>query len=109
MNACNHIALALLSAAVGLAAAPIASAGPDGVPAHIVIDCAHPRLPSQREVGELLGQHNFSQVYASRTALMGEARRACLRSQARSVRVVFDAPAARTVEKRRVADNRRRR
>lgn len=46
----------------------------------IVIDCARPALPSQREVGDLLGQHNFSQVYATRNRLMAEARRACHRN-----------------------------
>ena len=46
----------------------------------IVIDCARPALPSQQDVGELLGQHNFSQVYATRGRLMAEARRACRRN-----------------------------
>lgn len=31
-----------------------------------MVDCVNPALPSQREVGEMTGQYNFSQVYATR-------------------------------------------
>lgn len=43
----------------------------------LVMDCGNRRLPSQREVGEWSGQHNFSQVYDTRARLMGEVARAC--------------------------------
>lgn len=43
-----------------------------------VFDCSGPRtLPSQREVGEWTGQHNFAQVYETRQKLMAEVARAC--------------------------------
>lgn len=84
-----------------------APAGPQPSPPRIVIDCDRPALPSQRDVGELLGQHNLGQVYASRAALMAEARRACLRAPAHVKRVAFDAPTPRPSEERHVADSRR--
>lgn len=46
----------------------------------VAIDCAKPAMLSQRVVAELVGQHNFSQVYATRTRLMAEVRRACQRA-----------------------------
>ena len=64
------VALVALSTAAPAIAGP---AGPDDATApRIAIDCAHPRLPPQHEVGALLGQHNIGQVYASRAALMAE-------------------------------------
>jgi hypothetical protein len=77
-----------------LLAPALARAGSDTSPAQVVIDCAQLKLPTQREVGELLGQHNFAQVYASRVALMAEARRICLRGPAKARRVAFEAPPA---------------
>ena len=88
------IAIASTPAVAEQAAAPTAS---------LVIDCAHPALPSQREVGELLGQHNFSQVYDSRRALMAEARRACHRKGARYARLMGEKPARPTREAAREA------
>ncbi|CAM5614568.1 hypothetical protein [Rhodanobacter lindaniclasticus] len=38
-----------------------------------------PRLPTQREVGEWTGLHNFGQVYAARERLMAGIGRACQR------------------------------
>lgn len=58
----------------------------------IFVDCAHPTLPSQREVGELLGLQNFRQVYARRVSLMGEIHQACRLSQAESLNLVFETP-----------------
>jgi len=44
----------------------------------LVIACASPRLPSQAEVGRVLGIDNFSQTYAARAGLMVDVRHACL-------------------------------
>lgn len=91
MNLCIRIA-AMACIAASLLASAATRAGSDAPPSRIVIDCAQPKLPSQREVGELLDQHNFGQVYASRAALMAEARRACLRGPVRAKRVAFEIP-----------------
>nr|WP_298152195.1 hypothetical protein [uncultured Pseudoxanthomonas sp.] len=99
------VALVVL-AVVAPAVAGSADAEDSAVP-RIAIDCAHPRLPPQHEVGALLGQHNLGQVYASRAALMAEARRACRRQDARPQRVVFERAPLRPSETRRMADNRR--
>lgn len=99
------VALVVLSTAAPAIAGP---AGPDDAATpRIAIDCARPRLPPQHEVGALLGQHNIGQVYASRAALMAEARRACRRHDARPHRVVFERAPSRSSEARRMADNRR--
>jgi hypothetical protein len=92
MNACIHITAACLAGSL-LVSAPTRAA-PDTSPRQVVIDCAQPRLPTQREVGDLLGQHNFAQVYASRAALMAEARRICARGPAQMRRVAFESPSA---------------
>ncbi|MFT3755450.1 MAG: hypothetical protein QM769_05805 [Pseudoxanthomonas sp.] len=70
--------------------------------AGIVFDCANPALPSQREVGELLGQSNFSQAYDSRTKLMAQLRRACKHEGARLVHLL-PTPAAQSLRDSRVA------
>lgn len=54
-----------------------------------VADCSSPRLPSQREVGEWTGLHNFGQVYAAREHLMAEIGRACRRRGVGRVQVVM--------------------
>ena len=100
-------ALCILQAALliafAVASAP-AVAGPPAAPAEgIVIDCANPVLPGQREVGELLGQRNFSQVYDSRTALMAAAHRACHRKGARYARLTRAKPTQPAPEAKRVA------
>lgn len=46
----------------------------------LVVRCDQPVLVSQRAVGELAGQQNQGQVYATRERLMGEIRRACQRA-----------------------------
>lgn len=99
------VALIVLSATAPAVAGSAAT--DDTTVPRITIDCAHPRLPPQHEVGALLGQHNIGQVYASRAALMAEARRACRRQAARPQRVVFERAPLRPSETRRMADNRR--
>lgn len=93
MNTRTHLAILSLSALLGVASA-YATEAPIGEPS-IVIDCAKPALPSQREVGEMTGQHNFSQVYATRARLMSEAHRACQREGVARVRLVMVPSAAR--------------
>lgn len=57
-------------------------------------DCQAKRaLPSQREIGEWAGQHNFAQVYGTRQKLMAAVGRACLEAGIRRVRLVRDRPA----------------
>ena len=87
----------VLSGAVVLAALAAPVAARDATPSlpaveadrvHYVVDCQHRSLPSQREVGEWTGQHNFSQVYDTRERLMGEIGRACQRHGIDQVRLV---------------------
>ena len=68
----------------------------------LVFDCDARTLPSQRLVGETLGQHNFSQVYASRTRLMAEVGRACQRPGTERVGLVLtsDPPRAKATDRR---------
>jgi hypothetical protein len=105
--------LARIAVAAGLVAAgmtPAMSQTPlEPTPARIVIDCARPRLPAQHEVGALLDQHNLGQVYASRAALMAEARRACRRGPATVRQVAFEPVTVRPSPEQRVADHRRER
>ena len=54
-----------------------------------VTDCTSPRLPSQRQVGEWTGLHNFGQVYAARERLMAGIGRACQRPGVGRVQVVM--------------------
>lgn len=70
--------LCLLLAA-SFAALDAEASEPEARQTGIMIDCARPALPGQREVGELTGQANFSQVYVTRARLMAEVRRACQR------------------------------
>lgn len=84
----RHLSLLVLSLFAASAGASAAE-----VDTGIVIDCAHPALPSQRAVGAALAQSNSGQAYAARTRLMAEARRACQRGHAANVRLVREAPA----------------
>lgn len=61
----------------------------------IVIDCAHVGLPTLRQVGELLDQHNAGQIHASRSRLLANARRDCKRGADRVVLVTDPARDAR--------------
>ena len=106
MHLYPHLVALVVLSAIAPAVAGSADANDRAMP-RIAIDCAHPRLPPQHEVGALLGQHNLGQVYASRAALMAEARRACRRQEARPHRVVFERAPLRPSETRRMADNRR--
>jgi hypothetical protein len=54
-----------------------------------VADCASPRLPTQRQIGEWTGLHTFGQVYAARERLMAGIGRACQRHGVVRVRVVM--------------------
>jgi hypothetical protein len=91
MNTSTRLALLSLFASFGIASVH-ATEAPIGQAA-LVIDCAKPALPSQREVGEMTGQYNFGQVYATRVRLMAEARRACQREGVTRVRLVMAPPA----------------
>lgn len=91
MNTRTCLAFLSLFASFGVASVH-ATEAPASEPA-IVVDCAKPALPSQREVGEMTGQYNFSQVYATRARLMAEARRACQRKGITRVRLVMAPPA----------------
>lgn len=91
MNTRTCLALLPLLISFGAASAH-ATETPAAEPA-VVVDCAKPALPSQREVGEMTGQYNFSQVYATRARLMSEARRACQREGVTRVRLVVAPPA----------------
>lgn len=87
----NVLAALLLAAIASPVAAGKATPSLPPVQARAVLfvaGCAERDLPSQREVGEWTGQHNFSQVYATRERLMGEIGRACQRSGVEAVRVV---------------------
>ncbi|MBU8977191.1 MULTISPECIES: hypothetical protein [unclassified Lysobacter] len=83
------LAAAALALAAALAAAP-ASAQETG-PVTLEIDCARPALPSQQDITRLTGVANFSQAYAVRARLMGDAKRAC--QSADKVRLVLDVEA----------------
>jgi hypothetical protein len=89
----RRIVEAALLIAVAVASTSAAAEQPAVPATSVVIDCANFALPSQREVGELLGQHNFSQVYDSRRALMAEAHRACHRKGPRYARLTGEKPA----------------
>ena len=84
--------IALLSALASFGIAPIHATEASVREPGFVIDCANPVLPSQREVGEMTGQSNFGQVYATRARLMSQARRACQREGATRVRLVMAVP-----------------
>ena len=70
-----------LALGLTLAASAAAAHEPPPLPAievgGYVADCGHPALPSQRQVGEWTGLHNFGQVCAARARLMGDIARAC--------------------------------
>jgi hypothetical protein len=103
----------IFTAAVVLAAvaAPVAAERPTPslppVTAQAVLyvaDCQHRALPNQREVGEWTGQHNLSQVYATRQRLMTQIGRACQQAGIEQVRVVMQTNAAAARELVAVAD-----
>lgn len=95
--------IAVVIASFPISSVPAAAEQPAVATTDIVIDCASFALPSQRQVGELLGQHNLSQVYDSRRTLMAEAHRACHRKGARYARLAPEKPARPAREAARVA------
>ena len=106
----RNILAALVLAAI---AAPVAAQKPTPslppVTAEAVLyvaDCQQRALPTQREVGEWTGQHNFSQVYATRQRLMSEIGRACQQTGVEQVRVVLQTGAPAVIELVAVADRR---
>lgn len=94
MNATVHTGSLILLFAT--AAPVLAQEAPQSLPAvrvdavHHVFDCQDRGLPPQRAVGEWTGQHNFSQVYATRQRLMGEVARACNRPGIGEVNLVLE-------------------
>ncbi len=89
MNRRIHCAAALFAACI----APVfAQEGATTLPSvrvtRFVADCTSPRLPTQRQVGEWTGLHNFGQVYAARERLMAGIGRACQRRGVGRVQVV---------------------
>jgi len=64
---------------------PTARAGSPPPAPELRMDCAHPRLPPQYDVGRWLGQANAGQAYASRARVMADVRRACQRPGIRTV------------------------
>lgn len=91
MNKSNHFSLPVLAAA--LFAASTAFASPRPAVAEIIVDCQTRALPSQTEVGSMLGIDNLSAAYAARSRLMVDVAHACRRQGADQVRVTL-APAA---------------
>lgn len=90
--------IATLSILCAVHAAPAAAQDPvQSLPTvqavQYVFDCDQRSLPSQHQVGEWTGQHNVSQVYATRQRLMGEVARACNRSGIEQVQIIGQAGA----------------
>lgn len=82
-------ALLLVASGAGVATEPPVI---DVLPIQAVLlsfDCEARTLPTQREVGEALGQFNFSQVYATRARLMNDVGRACQRTGVERVDVAL--------------------
>ena len=106
----NFLAALALAAIAAPAAAQKSTPSLPPVTAQAVLyvaDCQQRALPTQRAVGEWTGQHNFSQVYATRQRLMSEIGRACQQTGVEQVRVVLQTsvPAARELVA--VADRRK--
>jgi hypothetical protein len=100
----SHLALpTVLLFATSMA---VAAGNPPPPAAEVLVDCSSRALPSQKAIGEMLGQHNFGQVYATRSRLMVEASRACQREGTSQVRLVL-APAASDVQVAHTAAGRR--
>ena len=92
MNTRTSIATLVLAVA---AAAPVAAQQPTQSLPPVraqavlhVVDCEKRSLPSQREVGEWTGQHNFSQIYDTRKRLMAAVGRNCQKPGTEQVQVV---------------------
>lgn len=108
MNTFFHAATVALLAALGTAAGPAARAA-DPPPARpfVVIDCDRAVAPPQHVIGELAGEHNLAQVYATRQRVMAEVRRGCLREGIDAVVLVRrKQPSVSTRELRQIAAHR---
>jgi hypothetical protein len=93
MNRCIRFAAALFAACTAPAFAQKGTAMlPPVRVTGFVADCASPRLPTQRQVGEWTGLHNFGQVYAARERLMAGIGRACQGRGVARVQVVMQTP-----------------
>lgn len=90
MNRCIRFAAVLFAACTAPA---YAQEGVTTLPSIQVVrffaDCTSPSLPTQRQVGEWTGLHNFGQVYAARERLMVGIGRACQRRGVGRVQVVI--------------------
>lgn len=87
MNTRFYIAnLVLIVAQVAAFAPAQAKDTPSDEPS-FTVDCTRLSLPRQSQVAEVTDQSNFSQVYVTRTKLMGEIRRLCHRNGTAQVRV----------------------
>jgi hypothetical protein len=96
MNRRIRFAAALFAACVAPASAQEGATTLPSVRAtQFVADCAHRSLPTQRQVGEWTGLHNFGQVYAARERLMAGIGRACQRPGVGRVQVVMHPQPAR--------------
>ncbi len=90
MNRRIRFAAALLAACTAPAfAQEDATTLPSVRVTRFVADCTSPRLPTQRQVGEWTGLHNFGQVYAARERLMAGIGRACQQRGVGHVQVVM--------------------
>lgn len=105
-NAGRRRARFAIVAALAACAAP-AFAQDDGLPSlpaveatGFVAECAHPSLPSQRQVGDWTGLHNLGQVYAARTRLMADIGRVCRRAGVTGVQVLAATEGRRAPERR---------
>jgi hypothetical protein len=96
MNRRIRFAAALFAACVAPASAQEGATTLPSVRAtQLVADCAHPGLPTQRQVGEWTGWRNFGRAYAARERLMAGIGRACQRPGVGRVQVVMRASPAR--------------
>lgn len=92
MRTLTPLAIVLLAAASPAAAQEPGTTLPavEARAMHYLVDCDDRVLPSQREIGEWTGHHNFGQVYAARQRLMVTVSRACQRSGIEQVGLVLE-------------------
>jgi hypothetical protein len=83
----KHNFISAFAIAASLLASATACAGPQAQVTEITVDCQTRALPSQAEVGSMLGIDNFSATYAARSRLMVDVARACQRRGIEQVRV----------------------
>ena len=67
---------------------PICAQASQPQPFPLVINCAHPVLPSQADVARFTGVDNFTQLYATRARLLQQAARECQRGVAQVMLVM---------------------